>query len=296
MNILHHKSWHVRRKDNIERVRRDEAQAADEEKEKQRKIALAEQEARTELLRSKNRKRIAETEETEESETITETGESETVTCTETSTSDDKKSINIYSGSGGHINFFKDAEDGIVEKKKNVEHEKEKKDEKETWEKKMGILTYLGQSRTDDPTPWYLSKKRKKEEDGSISPRRERDEKRKKHMDPIYDLKNYVEKTKDAHSPERRKHKHKHKEKKKHKHKSKDKDRPQTTSSSKTIEQLRAERLRRESDEKKKTSDLMAKMRGESVPDKSEHVELNERRRGYNSQYNPDFVRRPKDS
>ncbi|XP_052072654.1 leukocyte receptor cluster member 1 homolog [Mytilus californianus] len=290
MNILPHKSWHVRRKDNIERVRRDEAKAADEEKERQRKIALAEQEARTDLLRSKNRKRVAET---VESEAISENEGNDAAT--ETSTSDDKKSINIYSGSGGHINFFKDAEDGIVEKKKNVEHEKEKKDEKEKWEKNVGILTYLGQSQTDDPTPWYLSKKRKKEEDGAISPRRERDEKRKKLMDPIYDLKNYVEKTKDAHSPERHKHKHKHKEKKKHKHKSKDKDRPQTTSSSKTIEQLRAERLRRESDEKKKTSELMAKLRGESVPDKSDHVELNERRRGYNSQYNPDFVRRPKD-
>ena len=41
MNILHHKSWHVRNKDNIQRVKRDEEKAAAEENEKKKRAAIA---------------------------------------------------------------------------------------------------------------------------------------------------------------------------------------------------------------------------------------------------------------
>jgi len=53
LNIAHHKSYHPYRRDNIERVRKDEEAAARQEAEKESKIALADTEARLTLLRER---------------------------------------------------------------------------------------------------------------------------------------------------------------------------------------------------------------------------------------------------
>ncbi|KAG1731329.1 uncharacterized protein EDB91DRAFT_1154521 [Suillus paluster] len=53
LNIAHHKSYHPYRRDNIERVRKDEEEAAQKEAEAEGRIVLADAEARLGLLRER---------------------------------------------------------------------------------------------------------------------------------------------------------------------------------------------------------------------------------------------------
>ncbi|KAK3585344.1 hypothetical protein CHS0354_004613 [Potamilus streckersoni] len=284
MNILPKKSWHVRNKKNIERVRRDEEKAAEEEKERQRKIALAEQEARTEFLRTQTRKRKL--------ECHVETDGLGDKALTSTST----ENSSIYTASG-HINFFQEDEAGIKKSGKNVENAAEKKAEKEKWEKDIGLLTYLGQSSVESQSkpPWYLDKKKMNLGEGDsvksmlvIS----KDEKLKYALDPIHKMHSYLEKKshKDKSKQKHKKHKHEHK---RHKDSEREKDK-EHSSTSKTIAQLRAERLKREQSEVERERMLRE---NEKVGGSSAEVhfeEISDRDRRYNSQFNPDFVRQPR--
>ncbi|CAH1254081.1 LENG1 [Branchiostoma lanceolatum] len=289
MNILPKKSWHVRNKDNVAKVRRDEAKAAEEEKERERRRALAEQEARTELLRARARQRLVGE---GGKETIQDQSPNESiVTGTELvpATSLDHQ---------GHINFFRDLEEGKKVGGVNKEHEEEKKKEQEQREKDIGLLTYLGQSAVEaqGSKPWYLNKTRrddtlKKEEDeqdnSAVS---SMDMKRKNFLDPVHDMNRYLSKKRSKHQEEHKRHTKKHKEKHRDRQKGSE---ARSKQGSVSVEQLRAERLKREAEEKAKTERLLALRRGEAPkPTEAEVMETSKFR--YNSQFNPDLVRKPR--
>jgi len=180
MNILPKKKWHVRTKENIERVRRDEAKAAEEEKELERRRLLAEQEARTALLRDRARRKMVQSgvapKEVEES--IPEVVNTSVV------------------GKSGHINFFQDLENGDGMATSNKEHEEEKKKEQEEYEKKVGYLTYLGQDTeelTGEQVWWRkLPKDRLAESANQSNIKSAVAEKQKQFMDPLADIKKYL--------------------------------------------------------------------------------------------------------
>ncbi|ESO10247.1 hypothetical protein HELRODRAFT_185324 [Helobdella robusta] len=158
MNILPKKSWHVRNKKNIERVRRDEEKAANDEKEKQRRIGLAESESRSRMLKHLASKR---------QETF----------------------VDEECNNNKHVNFFENLETGEKLPRKNKQHEEEQKYEKEKQEKSLGILSYLGQGsfELEDKRPWYCDPHRKIQSTGEL------EAKKKKHLDPLVSIKKYKE-------------------------------------------------------------------------------------------------------
>ncbi|XP_030760734.1 leukocyte receptor cluster member 1 homolog [Sitophilus oryzae] len=317
MNILPKKRWHVRTKENIARVRRDEAQAAEEERIKQERAKLAESESKRQYLLEKSRKRF-------KTETF--------VPIAEKNSLDESNSVESE-----HVNFFKELEEGTAEQKQtNKEHDEEVKNEKEKYEKQIGYLTYLGQDTNEalGKKSWYeIAPKRKTDGTGEINL------KAKVREDPLNIIKKFTisnekssgettskskyteyksllhtelkhsskSKKRNRHSSresseERANKKHKHKRQKKHKKRkhrsssessvnehtvssiSDDEDKLQEEKNRK-LSILRAERLKREQAERRKTEELLAKIRGDNIKEGNKNT--NEPRQKYNSQFNP---------
>jgi len=210
MNILPKKSWHVRNKDNIEKVRRDEQAARDQEAEEERRRAVAEQQARTQLLRHK---------------------------------------AGLKPEKEGALELFSSVDSRVG----NTEHAREKKEEREKEERKLGVLTYLGQSAVDQSAqPWYFQAP-----DRKCGP--EVDAKRKSRLDPFTEVSRRVK---------RKKMKEKKKKKK---------------SRLKSLEDLRAERLEREKKERARSKALTSGVTLKSADD----VVSDLRDREFNNQFNP---------
>ncbi|XP_063977955.1 leukocyte receptor cluster member 1 homolog [Diachasmimorpha longicaudata] len=285
MNILPKKRWHVRTKENIARVRRDEAEAAEQEKQRKARAQKAETEARINLLREQSRRKY------DGRDTAPE------------STSKDPEVLE-------HVNFFKNIEDGNIDySKPNAEHEAEKKEEREKYEKQIGYLTYLGQD-TNEATGkknWYDELPRRLTD---AEPSKEVQEKKKSLHDPLMDVRRYLSimgssssskgtrgncETSNKRKLEAddgscedgvvKKHKRHKKKSKKCKYDKREK-KPDVD-----LQKLRAKRLLREQSEKLKTEALLAKVRGDPLPVVKEEEARHTIRQKYNSQYCPEIAR-----
>lgn len=271
MNILPKKSWHVRTKRNIDRVRKDEALAAQQEKELERRIQLAESEARINLLRGKVKAQEQGGFDFEKAATA------EVVTDLT---------------SGGHLNFFKDVEKAERSlHATNADREKEKKAEQEEYEKKIGLLTYLGQSSSEasGSKPWFAESHEDRLQLHKDSETDPKDAKTKNRMDPLHLMKHYV-----ARLRENGEKLTKLKQFSQQSERQRDHPKKKVKRLGKSLEELRSERLAREKVERAKEEGVLRRARGElPAREKSPEVILDDRRRGYNSQYNPHLSRRP---
>lgn len=217
-----------------------------------------------------------------------------------------------------HINLFANFEDAV--KTTNKEHEKDVKEKKEEYEKKIGYLTYLGQDTNEalGKKNWYevlpetagasrssnikdtYDKLVLKDKDGKpkiIEPDEKNGEvgwKKKQKLDPLNAFKHlhdntYKHKRKaipndktetDNHSITGKKHKNK---KKKHK-----KDKTTDEDKEKRIQKLREARLKREQLEKYRTELFL---KGLHKPLNTEIEKGTRVKAKYNSQFNPELAR-----
>lgn len=290
MNILPKKRWHVRTKDNIARVRRDEAAAQEEEKKRLGKLELAESEARINFLRRQSGLPEKSTE----------------------SSGSGAAPAKVEEGQQSAVDLFADYKSHV--KKTNKDLEKEKKEEQEKYEKQIGYLTYLGQDTNEalKVRSWYeVAPKRTQIEDRDAT---ETHLKQKLSEDPLTlinalipgdkkPVQTTIKRRKQESSPEPEPKTKKHKKEKKHhkkhkKHKRKDHKADQLTkelaanAKRDKLNRLRKERLLREAAEQRRQDLLFAPKESElpvnatSTPAPTPRIVQK-----YNSQFNPELAK-----
>ncbi|KAI1292202.1 Leukocyte receptor cluster member 1 [Halotydeus destructor] len=303
MNILPKKSWHVRTYKNIEKVRKDEAKAAEEERQLEAKINLAEQEARTDFMRKRAR---------------------------QLGNADSQSSSSLVADGKEVTDIFADVKEGKGDRRKNDERAREKKDEQDKWEKQIGLLQFLSDGSADKP--WYLeshddrmklSGKERKIADVAADEKEVKDARAKHSYDPLNKMQVYLDQMKKSESANQRlsvnnasscdgsklvgkkekaeklsKHSRRHKSKK-HKKSSSKKDEIERSSSdladstlkasNEGLDKLRSQRVLREKRERERVK-LLLQTKDRSVEQTA--VVEDERKRSYNGLFNPHLVKR----
>ncbi|XP_013190624.2 leukocyte receptor cluster member 1 homolog [Amyelois transitella] len=291
MNILPKKRWHVRTKENIARVRKDEAEAAEKERQEKLRIENADREARLNLLKQKSRQHLLQ--------------------CGATDKAVEDKLDQGEVSHKEHVNLFADVEHAVHTT--NKDHDKEIKEKLEEYEKKIGYLTYLGQDTNEalKKKNWYevlpearssMSKQVRetydmlvlRDQDGKPK-QKELDEKygevgwkAKQRLDPINnfkkicklegEIKNDKKKVSAIYSCSKTNQMNK-------KHKKDLNDEKETK-----LQKLREARLKREQQEKHKTELFLSGLAGKT---ESDYIDppVSKVKPKYNSQFNPELAR-----
>lgn len=286
MNILPKKRWHVRTKENIARVRKDEAEAAEKERQENLRIENADREARLGVLKTKSKQKLLEA---------------------------GVPAINVAEPVSEHVNLFADYDSAI--KNTNKEHDSEIKEKKEDYEKKIGYLTYLGQDTNESlkKKNWYevapetsrfarsdaiketYNRLVLKDEDGKPKHSKldikngEIGWKSKQSLDPIHAFKKYCSNKNEKTSKDSSKAKEK-------KHDSNNRIlmlRHNRDAKKDKLLKLREARLKRERYENQKTEMFLTKLSGTADDTLStpKEPEVNKVKAKYNSQFNPELAR-----
>ncbi|ORZ10104.1 hypothetical protein BCR42DRAFT_441214 [Absidia repens] len=261
MNILPHKSWHVYNKKNIEKVRKDEAKAKEQQDTIDKRALIADSEARLQLLRQRAAKNQLHGQ--DEHQLV-------------------KKDL-----VSGHIHLFAEAEKAASQ---NEEVVAEKKAEKDKLDKQFTM--YLDKGSKDEEAPWYAKNELTKYSDDHltkpyIKSKHDKDgQKRYRRSpitlesDPLAIIRSQLDKEeKESRQSDHYHHRHHH-ELKSSKSKSSKSSKRQSRQKTKTpsIEELRAQRREREKAERLRTHSV--------IYGDTQNTQHDSRHHQYNSQYN----------
>jgi hypothetical protein len=313
LHLLHHKSWHVYNKDNVEKVRRDQENARRKEEEEEMRMNKADQERRLAQLRGNAY------------------GQDDVPTPSAApEPSPSKKTASVHRAK--HVNLFQDEEAAGQSVETNPERDKEVAKENKKWE---DMITSKLVNATKEHSPWYsqVDKVAGKERDMSEIEKEEREKKQMKwkgDADPLKKMEQFLSQKREADEREERRrekmekesteterrrgrartpendeirershkrhHRSREQEQKRHhrrhrsrsrsprrEHRSHRHHRPRSPQIN--IEQLRAEREKREANEKQKIDKLM---RNNDTNDKYRPVG----HAGFSAQFHPEAVRK----